>query len=898
MAEAFTQPIKITSTADHLRLKRVISPGGTILELENNPFNKTKVRNPYVNNPQNYSPDAQKYFREITQDTLKNQASGNPQRGNPSNSSKTRSTTTQSQKTATTNPNRVSPKQISETVKQVNNKPVTPKNFRPTPRTSFKLPSVPNSSKILGTGSKILGGAGLLWEGYQRTVEIGEGIQRALISGAGYLPGVSSNAAWQEAALASINLQRQRLGLPAIYPSDSAVKSGTQINNSQTSLNFTFPNGTTGKVNFPANTNYPINGNYFRDGGENYFTPKFEYTDSQGNTFRRTINLDYSSLGFTPGRIDPSANRREQRLNQDYIETFDPTTGYFIIKSYARLGFNSPDTPITIGGYNNIDWIGKYLILVQDTPEFGQQASDGTIYRNAARVIVSDSDFLDPSESLIRDGEPIPEQALRGNAFNPSGNWNELRFSGVVEPSPEQQKEDFFPNKPVPQPSSEKEKEKEKDRPEIPFFFPDGKQAPFDSSELQRSEQETPTSQTTSTSETTSPFQQQQNEIFPLPIPTLGSGKRPDELNLERKKVPTNRILPPTPADPSTPETPVKENRKVPDPTKKDIDRGTTFPNSTPDREEEKISQTPANSCTDRCSANFANKNDVKDLKDKADNNNTNINNLADALDLSLLAVINDKLGAKVDGGLSGFLTKAWKTTRADKVLNAIGTLFTIHNAAMLSRNLGQSFGDLASQTLSIFNIKDENDEAIDVNEAIDNTIEGLLTAILGAEIYGGLKESFNKANRIIGTASAAINAVRSIGDSVSALAELGAERTGKIGNALKKAGIVEDRAYEWMSENVNSSNAVKRKFEKITEGIESADSTLSSFSSAISEVKSIQDELDTFSEQKEEFKKEIKEATPKQREDNEPVKTAITESQQASESSDIQNSDFFNILE
>ncbi|NJM88292.1 MAG: hypothetical protein HC847_15120 [Hydrococcus sp. RU_2_2] len=119
--------------------------------------------------------------------------------------------------------------------------------------------------------------------------------------------------------------------------------------------------------------------------------------------------------------------------------------------------------------------------------------------------------------------------------------------------------------------------------------------------------------------------------------------------------------------------------------------------------------------------------------------------------------------------------------------------------------------------------------------------------------------------------------------DSAREIMEWTAENTGKIGNALKRFRVVGENAYKWMPERVTMTNAWTRKIDRFREGIDSLDDAASSLGGVLGEVQNIQQEAGQLNEQKEQFDKNIKDLTPKAREDNEPVKTDVTESKQAS---------------
>lgn len=282
----------------------------------------------------------------------------------------------------------------------------------------------------------------------------------------------------------------------------------------------------------------------------------------------------------------------------------------------------------------------------------------------------------------------------------------------------------------------------------------------------------------------------------------------------------------------------------------------------------------------------------TKAIDDAVSRVNQNTNNatkgldaLAQAEQLRLLNQIDGKIGGQLPGGISGFMQTAFRATRLDKILNALTFITTLHNAAMLSRNLGQTLGDLTSQALSIIGIKDEKDSPIDINAEIGKQVNNLISSILGAETWTGTKLAWNKANTIISSATAITYSVRSLFDSTRQIAEWTAENTGKIGNALKKFRVVGENAYPFMREQVNSTNAWALKVDRVRQGVDSLDDAASSLSSVLGDVQNIQQEYAQIKEQKDKFDENIKSLTPKSREENKPVADTVKAGRDASKS-------------
>ncbi len=233
---------------------------------------------------------------------------------------------------------------------------------------------------------------------------------------------------------------------------------------------------------------------------------------------------------------------------------------------------------------------------------------------------------------------------------------------------------------------------------------------------------------------------------------------------------------------------------------------------------------------------------------------------------------------------------------RLTQVMNTISTAATLHNAAMLSANLGQTLGDVVTESVQtfapMFGVDKEVAEAFNFNEVLGNAVNETLERALGKAVWEGTKSTFVKLNRVITTASNIAWTVQSIGDSARSIAEFTAENTGKIGNALKKWRVVGENAYEWMPEDITARTATQRKLDKAIEGIGSVDDTVSSIGSVVSDVKSIGDEVNELKEQRNEFKQAIEELEPKRNSDNKPIAKEESEKKEGSTAPSITKED------
>ncbi|WP_190486221.1 hypothetical protein [Pseudanabaena sp. FACHB-2040] len=225
-------------------------------------------------------------------------------------------------------------------------------------------------------------------------------------------------------------------------------------------------------------------------------------------------------------------------------------------------------------------------------------------------------------------------------------------------------------------------------------------------------------------------------------------------------------------------------------------------------------------------------------------------------------------------GTMQTFAETAWKATKMDKVINLLTLVSVLHNASMLSRDIAETLGyaiDNALQAAGV-PIKDEQGNQISVTEAVGGSVQNFVKGILGEDVYNGLRAAYLKANRIVQTASMVIWTIRSIQDSALDLTEWIAENTGKIGNALKRFGVVGERAYPWMSENPQARNRFRSRFDKLTGNLERAEDFASSFATGTSNVLELTQEVGELGENWQAFQKSVIDFKEEPWPDNKPI--------------------------
>ncbi|MEH2314903.1 MAG: hypothetical protein V7K35_26655 [Nostoc sp.] len=251
-------------------------------------------------------------------------------------------------------------------------------------------------------------------------------------------------------------------------------------------------------------------------------------------------------------------------------------------------------------------------------------------------------------------------------------------------------------------------------------------------------------------------------------------------------------------------------------------------------------------------------------LDDSADkinqNNDKNANNILDkinaganAAQLALLELINTKLGNLIPGGLSGKLERLSKWLHLNRALNILIWWQTLHNAYMLSANLGQTLTSAISNVLAAIGIKDAEGSPLNIGEILGHEFDSLAKSVIGESEWGSIKAEYKKWNRIYQAAANLLNAVQSIGYSIISALEVVGSYVALIGNALRKWGEVGESAYRWFNPQPNF-------HDKFFTVLENTTNVVSQVDQVASEVLSVQDNVNQIGQLKNELNKSLSE--------------------------------------
>jgi DNA repair ATPase RecN len=144
--------------------------------------------------------------------------------------------------------------------------------------------------------------------------------------------------------------------------------------------------------------------------------------------------------------------------------------------------------------------------------------------------------------------------------------------------------------------------------------------------------------------------------------------------------------------------------------------------------------------------------------------------------------------------------------------------------------------------------LKNSEGEKISTSEWVGNAVEEFFKSVLGDEAVEEIKVKYQKFNRIYQATANLLNAFQSIAWSILEALEVLGQWIAKIGNALKKYGVVFERAYAWMNPTPDFHNKLFTKLEQaenlvsnlvqVTSSIQEVDESIQYFNQARTELK------------------------------------------------------------
>lgn len=190
------------------------------------------------------------------------------------------------------------------------------------------------------------------------------------------------------------------------------------------------------------------------------------------------------------------------------------------------------------------------------------------------------------------------------------------------------------------------------------------------------------------------------------------------------------------------------------------------------------------------------------------------------------------------------FVSRIYNNQFVHSSLSFMTTMTTIHNAAMLSRDVAETLGTVVDNSINLSGnkLKDVNGNDINFTSWIGSNIRAIIIQLIGADKYVQLALQWQKANTIYHSAMAVVNTTQSMLDPLSSAVEYGMENVSKIGNGLREDGVVSENSYPAMDETIRARRV--NRFERLNDTLEGAENISSNLSSVTGSAVSVKEDF------------------------------------------------------
>ncbi|WP_013323849.1 hypothetical protein [Gloeothece verrucosa] len=145
-----------------------------------------------------------------------------------------------------------------------------------------------------------------------------------------------------------------------------------------------------------------------------------------------------------------------------------------------------------------------------------------------------------------------------------------------------------------------------------------------------------------------------------------------------------------------------------------------------------------------------------------------------------------------------GKFDKLWDFLGLDRFLNIMNFAIGLHNAGMLSKNLYGTLIETTNNVLGAIGIKDPEGQTFDIGPIIGGAIDSWMAKLLGASVWAGTKDLWNRANRIVAAAARIKDATYAFGNSLAEIQENIGENVAQLSNAFIEEGIISEKTLDY----------------------------------------------------------------------------------------------------
>jgi len=192
--------------------------------------------------------------------------------------------------------------------------------------------------------------------------------------------------------------------------------------------------------------------------------------------------------------------------------------------------------------------------------------------------------------------------------------------------------------------------------------------------------------------------------------------------------------------------------------------------------------------------------------------------------------------------------------------LSVMTYVTAVHNAYFLSRDIGDTLFWMISNILDLVGIEKSDGSQFDVGAIVHNWLETAIKQAIGEETLSGIKESWAKHSRIYQAANNMLWSIRSIVDSTNMVLETTGNYVAKIGNAMRRVGVVTENAYGFMDEKLSVLSKSPSFWQRVNQGLETVDDVTNDLASISGDVLEISQQVTQLQDYREEYNTAIEE--------------------------------------
>ena len=266
---------------------------------------------------------------------------------------------------------------------------------------------------------------------------------------------------------------------------------------------------------------------------------------------------------------------------------------------------------------------------------------------------------------------------------------------------------------------------------------------------------------------------------------------------------------------------------------------------------------------------------DAKKAADNSANNSNNLervlNNTSNLADLTLLPIINNKLGNQIAGGIGPKLKNFVDWAVVDRVVNLITMTAALHNVFMLTNSIQDTFFEAVDNVLAIPALINNPDaDTVDSKQAITGFLDKYFAQLFGVSEWSALKSQWKAFSTISSTTAQAYNNLREIHNDSQELLNQNRNYTAQLGNALTDEGVISEDNWDYKDPNQKIKSKGLNRLERMANGLEAVENSLEAIEQVTATLRNITETANEIKENVAAIDKAVNDANQAAKEDRE----------------------------